>query len=157
MPTPPPTNLVAETDFAKKMGITPEVLAEVRARALNEDIHFVKKSGRILYTPQGLDALLAALDAPAPAEPPPPEQAVLIVIRQVPNARQVLAQLDGAKKDAPPLVLRVPTYTGADRRLANHFHPGNRVPARHSEGAVWDYTGPRPRFANDPRILAPKA
>lgn len=157
MPTPPATNLVAETDFAKKMGLTPEVLAEVRARALNEEIHFVKKSGRILYTSQGLDALLLLLETPPPAEPPQPAQAALTVIRRVPNPRQVLAQLDDAKKDAPPLVLRVPTYTGADRRLANHFHPGNRVPARHSEGAVWDYTGPRPRFANDPRILAPKA
>jgi hypothetical protein len=134
------------------MGLPAATVAEVRAQALTEGEHFEKKGARVLLTPAGVDALLILLAAPQPEpESPAPQPAHVVVVRQVPNATQVLARLESDPDNAPPpIVLKVPTYRDHAGKQCNHFRPGQRVPARHEQGAVWSYTGPRPRFPNDP-------
>jgi hypothetical protein len=152
--------LLLEQDFAAQLNIDREIVAEVRARALAEGEHYHRNTaGAVLLTEAGIDALLAALGEagghgkPRLQEPPAMASTVLVVMKTVPNPRQVLCRLETDEKDPPELlVLKVPTARENDREI-NYFARGMRVLGRPEKGAIWTYTGPRPRYRGDVQLL----
>jgi hypothetical protein len=160
------TTFVPEAEFATRLGLPRKAVADVRVRALTEGPHWRRNedaNGRIELSGEGaalvMDELkIGTTEAPAAAAP---VEAVLIVSRQVPNARQVLA----VREDDPAravLVLQVPTAKlerqspAVGTVLVNHFRANTRVRARHVTGAVWAFVGKKPRFPGDPQSQAPK-
>jgi hypothetical protein len=160
------TTFVPEAEFATRLGLPRKAVADVRVRALTEGPHWRRNedaNGRIELSGEGaalvMDELkIGTTEAPAAAAP---IEAVLIVSRQVPNARQVLA----VREDDPTravLVLQVPTVK-IERQspafgtvVVNHFRANTRVRARHVTGAVWAFVGKKPRWPGDPQSQAPK-
>jgi hypothetical protein len=161
------TTFVPEAEFATRLGLPRKAVADVRVRALTEGKHWRRNeafNGRIELTEDGAALVMDELNVgatEAPAASGAPVEAVLIVSRPVPNARQVLA----VREDDPAravLVLQVPTVK-VERQspavgtvLVNHFRANNRVRARHVTGAVWAFVGKKPRWPGDPQSQAPK-
>lgn len=165
------TAFVPESEFAERLGLPRKAVSEVRSRALEEGRHFRRNeeaNGRVELTSEGAAIVMHELqlgsgETPAPAESRP--RAVLIVVRQVPNARQVLAVREGDESRGQ-LVLKVPVVevprkmpngTVIGKAFINHFRPHNRVMAEHVEGATWTFVGKKPRWPGDLASLAPKA
>ena len=155
------SDLLRETDLADQLGIAREQIAALRQEHLTEDLDFKKKPA-VCYTPAGYEKIMALLAAQE-EEPARTQTAVLIVVRQVRNARIVLATFEknGGAADAagtmPVLTLKVPTrqaFTPAGKQeTVNFFRAGDIVPARLITGAVWAFTGTAPRFPGDPAAV----
>ena len=77
------SDLLRETDLADQLGIAREQIAALRQEHLTEDLDF-KKNPAVCYTRAGYEKIMALLAA---QEEEPAQTAVLIVIRQVRNAR----------------------------------------------------------------------
>jgi hypothetical protein len=159
---------LSEATFCEQMNLPRELVAEVRMRALQKPRHFDHDaSGAVLLTEAGVDALLAALGSREPltlAEAQAlrlegragTEPEVLIVVRQVPNVRQVLCRRWNDPEDAPPTItLRVPIYREPGGKAGNYFTPRLRVLARPDKGAWWDYAGTRPTMRGHLERLQP--
>lgn len=163
--------LTPESQMAEDLGIKREIVAELRKRELQEGVDFLRTAAGILYTPAAVTRMLDLLAAAEEARvrPKGPEEAVLEIVRQVPNPLIVLAvrarpvsdgpHADGPtpKKAEPPLTLKVPHMVDGKGVRSNLFRARMLVKARHVEGAVWTYIGPRPRYLNDPACCVPKS
>ncbi len=138
-----------EKELAELLGLTVDVLAGVRESALKEGEHWTKKDGAVVYTAAGLDAALEVVESDKAALKKPRE-GVVIVRRIVPNFRIVLAEIEKKEEGDEPgalVTVRVPDSA--------FFRPGARISARHTQGAIWEFMGARPRYCGDPRSLVP--
>lgn len=150
------TELLPEAEFAQRLGIERELVRETRIQLLTEGEHWMRgANGLIMLRPEGAELLLDALaveeaTADGEAVQTEAEPVVLIVVRQVANAYQVLARRpEDDPNQPPPIVLAVP-IAHVDGKIVNFFTPGIAALSQPVKGARWEYVGPRPRFRGDP-------
>ncbi len=136
---------ITESELAASLGVPSKLLAGLRKTIpLSMPLHF-SRTPEIIYTEAGRDAILEKIGADS-SELAEPLIAELRIVRKVTNQSIVLAE----KKEAGGvlLTLKVPTY-GVNGATLNHFRPGQVCRARHIEGAIWTYYGPRPKHPRD--------
>lgn len=155
----PSSSLTSEAEFTHTLGLDRESVSEARRDLLKEGATWKKRGPEVMLTEEGVQLLLEHFSVKKkPAGPVPAVGAggllVVVVTRQVQNPRQVLCRREGEPPDAAGIVLCVPTSREGGRWV-NWFTPGLRLHARHREGAIFDYVGPRPRFRGDRMIQAP--
>ena len=93
----------ADTSIAAELGVTAELVEEIRRNRLQEGEHWTRAEGnRVVFTVLGLAALRAALDLqepPAKKEGPPPE-CLCEVVRIHPSPTYVRVRVsDGSLQD----------------------------------------------------------
>ena len=130
-----------ERELAPRLGVTREVLRDLRKRLLSSDEY--EQQGRdVIISHGGVAKLTGAVLEKREGEKngveidvEQPEECALKVFRNAANTRIVLAKKEGAED-----MLRVRV------RNNGHFVPGMPLRARHIEGDLYELVGRCPRF-----------
>jgi hypothetical protein len=134
---------ILERDLAGKLGVTRDVLRDLRKRVLEAE-DFAQQGRDVMIHADGVAKITGALAEKNGAEKKAvaieiddEESFVLLVHKLPPNRRIVLAKKEEADDEQ---VMRVRV------RDNGHFVPGMRLRCRHLDGDLYELVGRCPRF-----------
>jgi hypothetical protein len=143
--------LLPEDAVAERLGISKDLVRQARGA---ENGRWGKGAhGRVLWSQEGVESLLAEITPPPAEKAPQPAQAEILVVWNpaVPNRRTLVAIRKGVAPEKVAAEDRCVVYLGlnGDNR---RFVIGMEILARHHRGATWNFEG-NPEFPGKGRQL----